>query len=277
MSSRRRHLRTPDAFQKHPRRSYLECLTGALQQKLNHPIDFVELAQQCSGEIPSSGWKDRACRARGWRARLQRHRRAIEPKSHRTQRPHMGRPGQARVVAGTRSRHQDVRAAGEPAHALGTSSRMFRPVRTSESHARPGAKTAAFQRFPAETGNPIHILHGDESKACMHQRGHWKQKESVTAKATDSESMSEKRGSNSRPSAWEADALPTELLSRGCYLVGQNYAKEPDSQPMGTGLPTRGLADAYEIRKWRLPSPLLRAAWSACCCCFAGGCWVLGY
>jgi hypothetical protein len=26
--------------------------------------------------------------------------------------------------------------------------------------------------------------------------------------------MSEKRGSNSRPSAWEADALPTELLSQ---------------------------------------------------------------
>lgn len=47
--------------------------------------------------------------------------------------------------------------------------------------------------------------------------------------------MSEKRGSNSRPSAWEADALPTELLSRS-GLVQRNYAKEPDSQSVGAAL-----------------------------------------
>ncbi len=32
--------------------------------------------------------------------------------------------------------------------------------------------------------------------------------------------LSGKRGSNSRPSAWEADALPTELLP---HLMKQNY------------------------------------------------------
>ena len=37
--------------------------------------------------------------------------------------------------------------------------------------------------------------------------------------------MSGKRGSNSRPSAWEADALPTELLPQVVVVVGLDDAK----------------------------------------------------
>ena len=37
--------------------------------------------------------------------------------------------------------------------------------------------------------------------------------------------MSGKRGSNSRPSAWEADALPTELLPQVVVVVGFDDAK----------------------------------------------------
>ena len=65
--------------------------------------------------------------------------------------------------------------------------------------------------------------------------------------------MSEKRGSNSRPSAWEADALPTELLSRG-DLVGRIYAKEPDWQPPDPG-PNPGYGDGVCPRTMA-PPPL---------------------
>src|SRR5437763_126411 len=37
-----------------------------------------------------------------------------------------------------------------------------------------------------------------------------------------------RRGSNSRPSAWEADALPTELLPRRAILAGLASIKPPD-------------------------------------------------
>ena len=50
--------------------------------------------------------------------------------------------------------------------------------------------------------------------------------------------MSEKRGSNSRPSAWEADALPTELLSRG--LVVQIYAQKAEPQGVAGLVNLRG-------------------------------------
>ena len=39
------------------------------------------------------------------------------------------------------------------------------------------------------------------------------------------QNLSGKRGSNSRPSAWEADALPTELLPQVAVVVGFDDAK----------------------------------------------------
>ena len=65
--------------------------------------------------------------------------------------------------------------------------------------------------------------------------------------------MSEKRGSNSRPSAWEADALPTELLSRDLFLVARNYAKEPDSQLKAAAQPIFRVA---RIRDTMATTPL---------------------
>ena len=44
--------------------------------------------------------------------------------------------------------------------------------------------------------------------------------------------MSGKRDSNSRPSAWEADALPTELLPRVLELVIQIYIISGNYKPI---------------------------------------------
>jgi hypothetical protein len=63
--------------------------------------------------------------------------------------------------------------------------------------------------------------------------------------------VSEKRGSNSRPSAWEADALPTELLSRDWYW--QRYVGQSKSQVERLGRNIGLGAGVYLVRMPRRP------------------------
>ena len=141
--------------------------------------------------------------------------------------------------------------------------KCIEPLFSDKAHC---ALTACSKGFQPPKGNPFHIFHQHSGSTCANQLVDRKRKESATPKATDSESMSEKRGSNSRPSAWEADALPTELLSQD-NLVGQIYGKELDSQLL-VRVPTPGLGGAYEKSSWQpLPSPLPHAAWLAFCSC----------
>ena len=53
-------------------------------------------------------------------------------------------------------------------------------------------------------------------------------------------SLSGKRGSNSRPSAWKADALPTELLPREIVFVGGGGLEPPN--PEGADLQSAAIA-----------------------------------
>src|SRR5690348_2031779 len=68
--------------------------------------------------------------------------------------------------------------------------------------------------------------------------------------------QSGRRGSNPRPSAWEADALPTELLPQlGAELDG---GSTPSQAPRGSGLPIPPALDPLPARRHRDVLPGVR-------------------
>ena len=82
--------------------------------------------------------------------------------------------------------------------------------------------------------------------------------------------MSGRRGSNPRPTAWKAVALPTELLPR----FTDNYWHQPLLSPCGHFLPfhsTRGQGwiRTTELRRGQIYSLLPLATWLLARLCFA--------
>jgi hypothetical protein len=149
-------------------------------------------------------------------------------------------------------------AVNDARHRQEVRERIFPPVRGSPCRQPP---TEARERGPRE--RPSLVQRKDDSWA--ESPDSWAGANSVTRpenrKAREpawflGSTRSGRWGSNPRPSAWEADALPTELRPRG-----QQCSHFPGHRPPAEG-PKRGLSQSLLKKRRTTPKGPPRSLWS---------------